>query len=317
MQMDATVIIPTYNRAEELKKALSSILNQTKMPIEVIVVDSSPNSETESTVMRMTDLMLAKNVNLRYLRNNIMLSAAVSRNMGVDAAKGDVIFFMDDDVLPERDYIRNILKVYDAYPVALGVEGRIEFQPVQLIAWRLNSRIGHAINLFKKSFFLNSFETNRCRVLPSGNNTSPVPLTRMINCDWLSGVGSYKRKIFASFRFDEKLKRWSFGEDVDFSFRVSKRYPNSLFRTPEARYFHNFSQTARLPSKTVFYKNIGQSISINIFFVLSLIGSLVLDSTVSRGKSMKYHLSSYIYTLMNLPSIKKGDLSFFDLLFCR
>ena len=48
--------------------------------------------------------------------------------------------------------------------------------------------------------------------------------------------------------FDEKLLRWSAGEDDDLSYRISKKYPGRLFQTPNSRLIHKLSVSGRLPN---------------------------------------------------------------------
>ncbi len=317
MKLSSSIIIPTRNRLADLQSALESILNQTKLPIEVIVVDSSDGNETELLVKRFYHVFSERNVDLRYTRNDRELSLTVSRNIGVKISKGEIIFFMDDDVVLEKDYVRSIISVYETYPSALGVEGKAHnWQPP-------STKIDRLIWFFKKSFFLFAFEIDRCRVLQSGNNTYPIPLTKIINCQWLSGTSSYRHSVFNNFEFDEKLKRWAYKEDEDFSYRVYRKNPDSLFITPEATYVHNYSVHGRFSERTVrymlavygayfFYKNIKQTNGAKFSFALSLFFGIAIDSLMSKGKSLKNDIKANIYMFNNIAQIKKGNLNFFD-----
>ena len=69
------------------------------------------------------------------------------------------------------------------------------------------------------------------------------PLTEIINCEVLNGSNcSYKRKILEKFRFDENLKRYSYSEDHDLSYRIYRKYPRSLYQTPHAKLVHIWSK---------------------------------------------------------------------------
>lgn len=98
-----TVITPTYNRAEYLGNAIDSVLSQTYSDLELIVVDdnkreSEARKKTEEVMLKYTD------PRIKYLRNPMNLGGAVSRNRGIEEAKGDYIAFLDDDdmYLPDR-----------------------------------------------------------------------------------------------------------------------------------------------------------------------------------------------------------------------
>ena len=59
---------------------------------------------------------------------------------------------------------------------------------------------------------------------------------------------AYKRNIFNKIKFDEKLKKYSYMDDVLFSYSTYKLYNNSLYMTPFARLIHNKSEKGRLSS---------------------------------------------------------------------
>ena len=60
--MQVSVIIPTYNREKELKTCLNSILHQTKLPKEVIIVDDSDNDKVENVIKEENGIFENKNI---------------------------------------------------------------------------------------------------------------------------------------------------------------------------------------------------------------------------------------------------------------
>jgi glycosyltransferase involved in cell wall biosynthesis len=87
--MSISVVIPTFNRAGSLPRALDSVLAQTLPPCEIIVVDDGSTDETP-------DLMAERYPQCRYLRQpNQGVSAA--RNLGISGADGDWIALLDSD----------------------------------------------------------------------------------------------------------------------------------------------------------------------------------------------------------------------------
>ena len=92
MKCDKTVsiIIPTYNRAALVKRAIMSIIDQTYQKIEVIVVDDGSTDDTEDVVLSIDY------DNLKYIKQ-VNSGACVARNRGIKEAKGEVIAFLDSD----------------------------------------------------------------------------------------------------------------------------------------------------------------------------------------------------------------------------
>lgn len=82
-----SIIIPTYNRPHFLPRAVSSALQQTVKEIEVIVVDDGSDKP----------LNLIENSRLRVIRLSHNSGNAVARNVGLQAAKGKYVAYLDDD----------------------------------------------------------------------------------------------------------------------------------------------------------------------------------------------------------------------------
>lgn len=86
-----SVVIPTYNRAEKLVRALNSVLAQSVAPTEIIVVD---DASTDGTAHMDFAAMSSR---IRYIRSETNLGGAVSRNKGVQCAVGNWVAFLDSD----------------------------------------------------------------------------------------------------------------------------------------------------------------------------------------------------------------------------
>ncbi len=87
--MKISVIIPSYNRAQVLGRAIQSVLEQTLPPIEIIVVDDGSSDSTEQLIRESYPQCI-------YLKQpNRGVSAA--RNTGIDRASGDWLAFLDSD----------------------------------------------------------------------------------------------------------------------------------------------------------------------------------------------------------------------------
>lgn len=86
-----SVIIPTYNRAHLLGRAIQSVLAQTYEDFEIIVVDDASTDVTEQVVKSFAD------DRINYIRHQKNKGGSSARNTGIKAAKGEFIAFLDSD----------------------------------------------------------------------------------------------------------------------------------------------------------------------------------------------------------------------------
>ena len=92
--MVISVIIPTWNRAGLLERAMRSVLNQQPPPQELIVVDDGSTDQTPDLVQTMAQ---QASVPIRLLRQEENRGAAAARNQGIAAAQGNLLAFLDSD----------------------------------------------------------------------------------------------------------------------------------------------------------------------------------------------------------------------------
>lgn len=119
-----SVVIPTYNRAQLLRKCLTSLLNQSldKRRFEIVVVDDGSNDETADMI---TELIDKTTHALRKYRQENGFSGS-ARNLGVKEAYGDIILCMDDDILADPDLLKQHLELHYKYPeLEMAVAGRV------------------------------------------------------------------------------------------------------------------------------------------------------------------------------------------------
>lgn len=86
-----SVVLPTYNRAWDLKRAIDSVLDQTYPHFELIVVDDGSSDET---IEMMNEI---KDERILFIKHQVNKGAAASRNTGIRASKGSYIAFLDSD----------------------------------------------------------------------------------------------------------------------------------------------------------------------------------------------------------------------------
>ena len=116
-------VIPTYNRKQELKNCLDSILKQKIKNSEIIVVDDNSSDGTYEFVKK-------NYPKIKIYKNEKNMFSAYSRNLGFEQSKGDKILFIDSDVTLRKNAVKNLLK-YDediVYPL-IKYDSRLTMYP--------------------------------------------------------------------------------------------------------------------------------------------------------------------------------------------
>lgn len=86
-----SVVIPTHKRPKLLQRAIKSVLAQTLLPFEIIIVDDAGSPESEEVLKGFNSKLL------RYVHNADGQGASSSRNLGAKLSRGDFVAFLDDD----------------------------------------------------------------------------------------------------------------------------------------------------------------------------------------------------------------------------
>jgi glycosyltransferase involved in cell wall biosynthesis len=318
-----SIVIPTRNRPKSLENLLLSILQQTKKPDEVIVVDDSDINETEKLIRDNHSVFLSNGIALKYLRGNREnRSISAARNLGAAESIGEIVFFIDDDVILYKDYIEEILKTYKEYPGAKGVQGYIINEALALLNFK-----NFLLNAVKKVFMLGHIEKNKCTL--QWGLTYPYFPDGIIECEWLHGTNmSLKKEVFTSFRFDENLRRRSIGEDVDLTSRIHKHYPHSLLLNPRAKLLHIQTPKKEKVDEYVMYSKIpyivylmakNQKVTLKKIMreCWFLLGLFIVDGIVplffSKDAEAFFCLAkSFFSTFSHLVYVRKGDFRFID-----
>jgi glycosyltransferase involved in cell wall biosynthesis len=109
-----SIVIPTYNRLDFLKKAVFSVRNQTNKNYEIIVSDNSSNDGTKEWLAVQDDII--------FIRHNDMLPMFKNWNVGLKKAKGDFILLLTDDDLMNYNCIEKVQAVINPlqYSMILG-----------------------------------------------------------------------------------------------------------------------------------------------------------------------------------------------------
>jgi GT2 family glycosyltransferase len=234
-----SVIIPTKNRAADLRTVVRSICAQTFAPHSLLIVDQSPNDDGRRGVE--SELALAEERRggcwkLNYILDPTIAGASAARNHAMRIADGDIWLFLDDDVVLEPDFVEQLVTVYRNYPGTSGVSGVITNYPRMPLLYRLWSSV----------FVRGPFRDERQRIYWNADrlrNSAPL-LVRHFG----AGLMSFRAEVIRNHFFEEKLDRHfrgvSDGEDVAFCEKLGGT--TQLRLTPRARLRHNHSPVGRL-----------------------------------------------------------------------
>lgn len=143
-----SVIIPTYNRSELLKKAVKSLESQSHQNIEIIIIDDFSTDDTAEVVGKMKDSRII------YIRHDINKGGSEARNTGIKRATGRFIGFLDSDDQWLPDKLEKQLKLFADQP-DLGVV----YTGVQVVNEN-NQPTRKIIPKYRGNMLLKLFESN-------------------------------------------------------------------------------------------------------------------------------------------------------------
>lgn len=235
--MKVSVVICTKNRVQELRQCLKSLIAQSFPPDEVIIVDAS---DTEDAYLKIKEEF----PRFKYLHTKPALT--YQRNVGVGNSSGDLVFFLDDDIMLDKDFVKEIVKIFekDSEKNIGGVMGNIiNIQKPKTMLGKLRANL---YLLVRRIFLLPSVGNGRFQ--SSGCPTFIQDAEEIKNVEVLSGgLTAYRKEVFKDLKFDEDfLDAHLYTDDEDFSCRVSRKYQN--VHTPYAKLVHNPSPIGRVSS---------------------------------------------------------------------
>ncbi|HEY7875340.1 MAG TPA: glycosyltransferase [Actinomycetota bacterium] len=228
-------VIATRNRPDDLANTVASVLEQTVLPAELCIVDSSDETPTRA---RIEEQCKEAGLALDYV-HPAPRGLTVQRNVGIDRTSGDPVFFIDDDVALAPDCHERVLDVYAEWGDKVG---GVRATPVRPARPSLLTRI------YRRFFGIGGWWPESSGKVRRGFYAEGISeSTGVRKIEYMNGwFMSYRREVFDHERFDEALSGYAYKEDIDFSYRVSRRY--TLVQTPHARCDHLKSESARMSS---------------------------------------------------------------------
>jgi len=279
-----SIIICTKDREEDLKRCIESINTQTyRGKKEIIIVDGG-NLDRKSLQNR-NSVKVVKQTSRGLVK---------ARKLGLEKSHGDIIFFFDDDVILENDYIENIMKNFDDDKIG-GQTGYIVNRPRGL---------KQALKtLLLTPFFLDSFKNG---TLIGSGKASDIKTDRKMYVAWLSGCNmSYRRGILNKIGFDDFFDTVWQGEDVDLSYRAGRK--SFLLFEPSAKLIHTESGKNRIKGGKWMYNLV---CSINYMFKKHI--EKTLSNKIKRAMAFAGLLTISVFYAPINPRISKAYLEGFS-----
>ena len=222
-----SVIICTLEWRKTLDDCLHSLLKQKPQAKELILVHGGPNVDDMAT--RLRHILSSSAIQPIIIESEPSL--VCQRNAGIDVATGDVIFFFDDDVVLSHNYIQEVMAVYED-------DQAMEVGGVQGTAIQLPTTSA-LVSIVQRIFLMSTFSGDG-RMQRSGYPAFLGQCRRPTEVEVFSGcMMSFRREVLGEFKFDDALTEFWFGDDVDISFRISRRY--KLIQIPGASLVHRSS----------------------------------------------------------------------------
>ena len=278
--MNITISICTRNRENNLKKCTKSIAKQEinfKSKIEVLIMDDGELSN--EYMLDIKNILNRFEVHYHKKKNPGLY---LSRLKSIELAKGDIILFLDDDVVLESDYINNALEVYEKHPCIAGVGG------VDIIL----PRYSIFRTIYTSLFLYRSYNIGKLSI--TGLNSSMnqwINQKTIFKTEYFNGCNmSFKKGAIKNLPAVEFFNNYSLGEDLFISLYANKN--GKLLVNPNMKVKH--FQTSISRDKL---ENISKMKVINHYKMLPYLKS---------GK-MKYILIYWTYLGMLLASLLKRD----------
>jgi glycosyltransferase involved in cell wall biosynthesis len=290
-----SVVIPTLNRPDSLVLAVTSVLEQKHLPDELIIVDQSVDEQSYIAVKG-----LYKNFDvmskLIYLHEPEVSGLTEAKQRGVDVSKGDIISFLEDDVVLHQHYLENAICIFKDNQKVMGCCGVIS-----------NISSGALYEYLFKLFHRGIFYDSRLNI---GKNRDCQGLGVLLPSRYLSGgISCYRKEVFEKVKLDIVNDLFML-EDIDFSTRAADFFGDKyFFISTNMCLEHNMSPINRPQLKERWQKKIREYITfykkhsdkrwslVNLIWLLiGMFGESVVSSVL----------------LMNIGPLRGTMIGFFD-----
>ena len=276
--MKFSIVIPTYNREKDLGNCLNSILEQTILPFEVILIDDGDLSN--NIIKEWKERFFLKRINFIYYKKDHNLEnrgSSESRNKALDLVNNEIFFIFDDDIVLESDFCELIMEIWGNKKNdknLIGVGGIIK-----------NRRKRYSFERFYNTLFCisseYSWDVNKVGFQIWDEEIRESTLGYYVH----GGVCSYDLEKVKELKFSNFSGGRTALEDVDFCLRAKNKGYHFIIE-PKAELYHYPSVVSRESQFLMGYK---ESFNRKIIFKnLNLLWKQKKNIRKKNGKILVY-----------------------------
>lgn len=270
-----SIVIPTFNRAHLIKKAIESVLSQTFEDFEIIIVDDGSTDNTSEIINNLQD------ERINYIKLEKNSGSCAARNKGIKISKGEWIAFLDSDDfwLPTKleKQVNFIPKLSNDYAVI--------HCGIQLIDESTNKLLGERIIK----------DNTESDIINNPEELVPSTCTMLIRKTALSEVGY----------FDERLPAH---QETELGLRLSLKYKFKLVDEFLVKAVMNHEQITsnsnnRIKAKEIIIEKHQKVLGKNLLYHFAIIiaGNAIINKNYSKAK--KYFLKAFQFIPYNIKPL--------------
>jgi GT2 family glycosyltransferase len=200
--MRLSVIVPVHNGGEDLRQCLQALLKSTRLPDELIVVDDASTDASANIASEFNALIIAQ--------DKVPVGPAKSRNRGAGIAQGDILIFIDSDVVVHENTLAAFEDYFIRHPGIVALFGSYDDHPPHRNSVSLYKNLQHHF------------------VHQHGKQEAST---------FWAGAGAVRRDVFVKVGgFNESYVRPSI-EDIEFGFRL-RNSGNRVWLCPDIQVTH-------------------------------------------------------------------------------
>lgn len=210
--MKITLLIITYNWKEALSLVLKSVLEQTKLPDEIVIGDDGSRPDTQKVIDSFRTLIPVPIIHV--WQEDLGFRKAMILNKSIAKSSGDYIIQIDGDIIMEKHFIEDHLDIIEKGYYVCGSRVKTERQEAERLLREQTTRI--SFRGIKLSFLLNRLRSRLLRHFLTIRYARKIDHMRGCNCAY------WREDAISVNGYNEDLTEWGH-EDSEFIYRLHFR----------------------------------------------------------------------------------------------
>ena len=223
------VAVATLGRPDDVADLLEALSEQTRQPDHIVLSVTDPQSDLPDPEIYQDADVLIGSKGLCAQRNRVLEHIK---------AQYDFLVFFDDDYIPSKTTIEDIVSFFEAHPDVVGMSGRLLADGI----------LGPGLSKLEATDLVKTYDAS-----PPSETNQQKPVTDLYGCNM-----AYRVSAIGTTRFDERLPAYGWLEDVDFSNQLLAR--GKLIKTDAFVGVHRGTKRARSRGKPLGYSQIANPI---------------------------------------------------------